>query len=75
MAQKLCDEHRDADYKSLSIITSAEKAWVPHMENTPSQIVYSLGGVRDDRESFRSVFERFPEWDQWIAPLLEPAND
>jgi hypothetical protein len=44
VAQKLCDQHRDEDCKRLSGQASARWAWCPHMENTPSQIVYSLGG-------------------------------
>ncbi len=26
----------------------------PHMPNTPGHIVYSLGGLRDDSQMFRS---------------------
>lgn len=73
VAQKLCDKHRDADYGWLSGITSARWIWVPHTTNTPSQIVYSLGGVRDDGDLFEKFFSNFPEWDKKIAPLLAPA--
>jgi hypothetical protein len=73
-AQKLCDQHRDEDSNRLSGLASARWTWCPHMENTPSQLVYSLGGLRDDRESFRSFFGRFPQWEQRIAPLLESVN-
>ncbi len=44
------------------------------MPNTPSMIVYSLGGLRDDSEMFRQYFGRgdFPEWPE-IRALLDPA--
>lgn len=74
IAQKLCDQHRDEDCKRLSGQASARWTWCPHMENTPSQIVYSLGGLRNDSESFRSFFGRFPQWEQRIAPLLNPST-
>jgi len=71
VAQKLCDEHRDEQWEQLSNMSSARYIWCPHMENTPSQIVYSLGSVRDDTGTFRDFFGRFPQWQQ-IAELLEP---
>ena len=46
----------------------------PHMPNTPGHIVYSLGGLRDDSQMFRSYFGcgDFPEWPE-IRTLLDPV--
>jgi hypothetical protein len=59
----------------LSLLLGSERrAAADLMENTPTRIVYSLGGLRDDSESFRNFFDRFPQWEQQIAPLLESVN-
>jgi len=69
VAQKLCPAHRDYDWDQR-LPASARLAWIPHQLNTPAQIVYSLGGLRDDSALFTEYFSRFPEWTQKIAPLL-----
>ncbi len=69
VAQKLCDNHRGQDWNH-ELPSSARRAWCPHMPNTPSRIVYSLGGIRDDSDTFREYFGNFPEWDAKISSLL-----
>jgi hypothetical protein len=70
VAQRLCMEHLRQDWESR-LPASARAVVTPHMPNTPGQIVYSLGGLRDDSQMFRAYFGRgdFPEWDQ-IRGLL-----
>ena len=50
------------------------RVMTPHMPNTPGHIVYSLGGLRDDSQVFRSYFGcgDFPEWPE-IRTLLDPV--
>lgn len=73
IAQRLCAEHIRGDWEGR-LPSSARHVLTPHMPNTPSMIVYSLGGLRDDSDMFRRYFgsEDFPEWDQ-IRALLDPA--
>lgn len=75
VAQKLCDRHRAEEVTRLSGLAAVRWTWCPHLDDMPGQIVYSLGGLRDDRESFRCFFGGFPLWEQTIAPLLEGAPD
>lgn len=74
VAQRLCVKHLKDDWESR-LPSSARRVVTPHMPNTPGHIVYSLGGLRDDREMFRSYFGRgdFPEWPQ-IRALLDPVT-
>ena len=72
VAQKLCDEHRDRDWNH-ELPASARRTWCPHMPNSPSRIVYSLGGIRNDSDLFREYFGSFPEWEPKISSLLEAA--
>jgi hypothetical protein len=69
VAQKLCPEHRDRD-GARELPSSARLAWCPHMPKTPSRVVYSLGGIRDDSGLFRDYFRDFPEWETNISILL-----
>lgn len=73
IAQRLCAEHIREDWASR-LPSSARRVVAPHMPNTPSMIVYSLGGLRDDSELFRQYFGSgdFPEWNQ-IRTLLDPV--
>lgn len=73
VAQKLCEEHRGLDWAS-ELPASARFAWCPHMPQTPSRVVYSLGGIRDDSSLFRDYFSNFPEWDTDISFLLTPVR-
>lgn len=72
MAQRLCVEHLREDW-ATRLPSSARRIVTPHLLNTPGQIVYSLGGLRDDSEMFRSYFGSgdFPEREQ-INALLAP---
>lgn len=72
VAQRLCQEHLKQDWAER-LPSSARRVVTPHMPNTPGQIVYALGGLRDDSQMFRSYFGSgdFPEWDQ-IRVLLDP---
>ena len=74
IAQRLCAEHVREDWASR-LPSSARRVVIPHMPNTPSMIVYSLGGLRDDSELFRQYFGSgdFPEWNQ-IRTLLDPVS-
>lgn len=72
IAQRLCLPHMSDDCNSR-LPSSARWVAAPFMPNTPGRIVYSLGGLRDDTEVFRSYFRRFDEWDQ-IQTLLEPSS-
>lgn len=74
ITSKLCDKHRDDALRWLSSQASTRHVWCPIMENTPSQTAYSLGGIQDDTKAFRNFFGRFPQWEQCIARLLEPAS-
>lgn len=71
IAQRLCAKHIREDWESR-LPSSARRVVTPHMPNTPSTIVYSLGGLRDDSEMFSRYFGSgdFPEWDQ-IRALLD----
>jgi hypothetical protein len=73
VAQKLCEEHRDRDW-ARELPASARLAWCPHMPKTPSRVVYSLGGIRDDSTLFRDYFGDFPEWGTNISFLLAPER-
>jgi hypothetical protein len=70
IAQRLCTEHIKDDW-ATRLPKSAQRVVTPRMPNTPSMIVYSLGGLRDDREMFRQYFGDFPDWEQ-ISTLLTP---
>jgi hypothetical protein len=74
VAQRLCLHHISEEW-TYRLPSSARSVVTPHMPNTPSKIVYSLGGLRDDRDSFRGYFGSgdFPEWGQ-IRALLDPAQ-
>jgi hypothetical protein len=69
VAQKLCAEHLRKELDG-GLPRAARSTWCPHLPNTPSRIVYSLGGVRDDRDQFREYFGGFPQWRSRIEPLL-----
>ena len=73
VAQRLCVEHLEEDWANR-LPSSARRVMTPHMPNTPGHIVYSLGGLRDDSQMFRSYFGRgdFPEWPE-IRTLLDPV--
>jgi hypothetical protein len=73
VAQKLCAEHRRRDW-ARELPASARLAWCPHNRETPSRVVYSLGGIRDDSEAFRDYFGDFPEWATTISFLLAPGR-
>lgn len=74
IAQRLCAVHMEEDWTSRLPVT-ARRVMTPHMPNTPSMIVYSLGGLRDDSEIFRRYFGSgdFPEWPK-IHTLLDPVG-
>jgi hypothetical protein len=69
VAHKLCREHRDRDWAG-ELPAAARLAWCPHMPKTPSRVVYSLGGIRDDSGLFRDYFGGLPEWAANISFLL-----
>jgi hypothetical protein len=75
VAQRLCVEHIREDWASR-LPSSARRVVTPHMPNTPGCIVYSLGGLRDDSEVFRSYFGGgdFPEWEEIRTLLTTSAN-
>lgn len=70
VAQRLCVRHLKEDWETR-LPSSARRVATAHMPNQPGKIVYSLGGLRDDRDMFRSYFGsgEFAEWEQ-IQALL-----
>jgi hypothetical protein len=64
------EAHQGRLGKQAAVISARVVA--PHMPNTPGRIVYSLGGLRDDSETFCNYFGQgsFPDWD----PDLHPAG-
>lgn len=75
VAQRLCAGHLKQDWESR-LPRSARRVGVAHMPDSPGKIVYSLGGLRDDRDLFRSYFGSgdFAEWEQ-IRALLDPPPE
>jgi hypothetical protein len=71
VAQRLCATHIEEDWER-QLPSSARAVVTPHMPNVPSRIVYSLGGLRDDKDLYQSYFGSgdFPEWEA-IRALLD----
>jgi hypothetical protein len=67
-------DHLQEDWAN-GLSERARRAVTPHLPKVPGRIVYSVGGLRDDRDEFRSYFSPASFPDDWpdIQKLMDPG--